>query len=37
MTYYEEVKKDAFPELDPKNPFIRKPIDNEELIRQEGC
>jgi CheY-like chemotaxis protein len=34
MTYYEEIKKDAFPELDATNCFIRKPIENEELIRQ---
>jgi CheY-like chemotaxis protein len=31
--YYEEIRKEAFPELDTKC-FIKKPITNEELIRR---
>jgi DNA-binding response OmpR family regulator len=31
--YYEEIRKEAFPELDT-NCFIKKPISNEELIRR---
>jgi DNA-binding response OmpR family regulator len=31
--YYEEIRKEAFPELD-RNCFIRKPITNEALIQQ---
>jgi CheY-like chemotaxis protein len=31
--YYEEIRKEAYPELDT-NCFIKKPISNEELIRQ---
>jgi CheY-like chemotaxis protein len=30
--YYEEIRKEAFPELDT-NCFIRKPIANEDLVR----
>jgi hypothetical protein len=32
MTYFEEIKENAYPELDTKNCFIRKPIENEGLI-----
>ena len=31
--YYEEIRKEAYPELDT-NCFIIKPISNEELIRR---
>lgn len=31
--YYEEIRKESYPELDTKS-FIKKPISNEELIRR---
>jgi hypothetical protein len=31
--YYEEIRKETFPELDT-NCFIRKPIANEDLIQR---
>jgi hypothetical protein len=31
--YHEEIRKESYPELDT-NYFIKKPVSNEELIRQ---
>jgi CheY-like chemotaxis protein len=32
--FYEEIRKEAFPELDTTTCFIRKPIANPDLIQQ---